>query len=157
MRELCYKASHKRFHDKLSGIIEPLVEMFTLKPSPEALPPLENLTPEAEDGTKVTLPPPEIDIATIYGTKSVVEVEPIPLMLKTLEELKQENEDIRTRLDKQDDMFKEHAQTNTKIEGLLQVILSRLPPSTQIQNVFKMLLYFLLIKCLSFVYVSLSF
>lgn len=34
MRELCYKIAQKRFHDKLSEIIEPLVEMFIPKPPP---------------------------------------------------------------------------------------------------------------------------
>ena len=52
----------------------------------------------------------------------MVEVEPIPLVLKTLEELKKDNKVVRTLLDKQEDMFKEHAQTNTKIKGLIQFI-----------------------------------
>ena len=97
IRELCYEAAHKRFHDKLSRIIEPLVKMFTPEPPP---------TLEAEAETEVTFSPLETEIATISGTNPVVEVEPIPLILKTLEELKQENEVVRTRLDKQDDMFK---------------------------------------------------
>lgn len=56
------------------------------------------------------------------------EAEHIPLVLRTLQELKQENVAIRSRMDKQDDMFKEQARTNTKIKGMLQAILSRLPP-----------------------------
>lgn len=46
----------------------------------------------------------------------MVEAEPTPLVLKTLEELKQENEVVRTLMEKQDDMFKEHAQTNTNMK-----------------------------------------
>lgn len=97
LTELSYKAAHKRFHDKLSRIVEPLVKMFTPKPP---------LTLEAEVETEVTFSPLETEITTISGTNPVVEIEPIPLILKTLEELKQENEVVRTRLDKQDDMFK---------------------------------------------------
>lgn len=38
LRELYYKAAQKRFHDNHSGIIKPLLEMFTQKlpPTPEA-------------------------------------------------------------------------------------------------------------------------
>lgn len=43
----------------------------------------------------------------MFGTKPVVEVELIPLVLKTLEELKQDNEVVRTRLNKQEHVFKE--------------------------------------------------
>lgn len=96
------------------------MEMFTPKPPP---------TPEVDQETKV-IPPPEIEIGTVSRTNPVVEFEPILLELETLEELKQENEVVRPRLDKQEDMFKEQTHTNTKIEGLLQVILSRLPPLT---------------------------
>lgn len=35
--------------------------------------------------------------------------EPIPLVSKTLQELKQDNDFVRTRLDKQDEMFKGNA------------------------------------------------
>lgn len=54
----------------------------------------------------------------------MVKAEHIPLVLKVLQELEQENEVVRTRLDKQDIMFKEKTQTNTKIEGILQAIMS---------------------------------
>lgn len=62
--------------------------------------------------------------------KPVEDAKLTPLVRKTLQDLKQENEVVRNRLDKQDDMFKEQAQTNTKIEGMLQVILSRFPLPT---------------------------
>lgn len=74
LTKLCYKAAHKRFHDKLSRIIDPLVDMFTPKPPP---------TPKAEQDTKVT-PPLETEIAIVSGTKPMVEDERIPLVLKTL-------------------------------------------------------------------------
>lgn len=76
MREICYKVNHKRLHEKLYGIIDPLMEMFTLKPLP---------TPEAEAETKVTSPPPETKIAIMSGKKPVMEDEPIPLVLKTMD------------------------------------------------------------------------
>lgn len=50
------------------------------------------------------------------------------LLLKTLEELKAENAIVRERLDNQDEMFNAQARTNTSIEGMLQAIISRLPP-----------------------------
>ena len=34
LKELNYEVVEERFHDKLIGVIEPLVEMFTLKPPP---------------------------------------------------------------------------------------------------------------------------
>lgn len=78
-------------------------------------------------------PSPVSEIETLYGPKPIVEVEDsdyehIPLVLKTLQELKNENQVVRSRLDKQDEMFKEKVETNTKIEGMLQEFLSRLPP-----------------------------
>lgn len=98
LRELFYKVVVERFHDKLSGVMKAPVEMFTPKP-------LTN--PEAEVETKVTLPPPETEVATIFGTKPVVDIEPIPLVLKIVQEMKQEDVAARTHLDKQDDMFNE--------------------------------------------------
>lgn len=144
LREHCYTAAQKIFHDKLFGSIKPLVEMFTPKPP---------LTPEVEQQTKVT-PHPETEIGIVYGKKLVVESEPIYLVMKTLEEFKQESEVVRYFMDKKEDMFKEQAQTNTKIEGFLQLILSRLPPPWK-PNFFKCC--FLLFSFLSFDYVSLSF
>ena len=102
--------------------------MFTLKP-PSA--------PKVEQEIEIT-PPPESEIGTISQTKPS-ESELIPLVLKTLEQLKQENEVVRSCLDKQDDMFKEQAHTNTKTKGLLQVILSRLLPQAKTKTFFVML------------------
>lgn len=109
--------------------------MFTPISPPKALPRsetafLETLTSKVEAEIKVTPPPLVTEIAIVFGIKAVVEVEFIPLVLNTLEELKQENVFVRTHMDKQEDMFKEQAQTNTEIKGLLQVILSRFPPLT---------------------------
>lgn len=70
--------------------------MFTQKPPP---------TLEVEQEIEVT-PPPESKIGTISGTKPY-ESESIPLVLNTLDELKQENEVVRSCLDKQEDIFKE--------------------------------------------------
>lgn len=125
LKKLSYKAAEKSFHDKLAGVIEPLTEMFTPKTplTPEAEVVIEN---ETKDGTEFPpTPSPETAIATISWTRSVEEDEHIPLVLRTMQELKQENEVVRSRLDKQDDMFKEQGQTNTKIKRMLQAILSR--------------------------------
>lgn len=84
----------------------------------------------------------QFEIRTTSRDETSSESDYMPLaMLKTLEELKQENEGVRSCLDKQDDIFKEQAQANTKIEGLLQLILSRLSllPKT-----------FFVVFCLSF-------
>lgn len=88
---------------------------------------------EEETEAEVKVPPPssEIAIATVFGTKPIGEAEdsgsePIPLVLKTLQGLKQENEAVSARLDKQDDMFKEQAKNNNKIKEMLHAILSRL-------------------------------
>lgn len=110
---------------------------------------------------EVTLPEQQVVSQFDIGSTSRMkpsESESIPLVLKTLEELKQENEVVRSRLDRQGNMFKEQAQTNTKIEGLLQAILSRLPPQPK-TKIFFMLFhvsvkYFFVIVCFS---VSLSF
>lgn len=40
------------------------------------------------------------------------------VILKTLEELKADNDMVRERLDKKDEMFKAQAGTNNKIEGM---------------------------------------
>lgn len=85
--------------------MEPLLEMCIPKPPH---------TPKSEQETEVT-PPVETEFGTVSEMKPMVESEPIPLVLKTLKELKQENETVRSRSDKQEDMFKKHAQTNTKI------------------------------------------
>ncbi|XP_058768388.1 uncharacterized protein LOC131642118 [Vicia villosa] len=52
------------------------------------------------------------------------------VVLKTLEEIKRENEMVRTRLDKKDEMFKAHAQTNAKIEEMLSLIEGSTPEGT---------------------------
>lgn len=89
---------------------------------------------EQEIQPEVTSPPEQqvfykYEIGTNSGTDKPSESDYMPLVvLKSLEELKQENVAVRSRLEKQDDIFKEQAQTNTNIEGLLQVILSRLTP-----------------------------
>lgn len=61
LRELCYKVVVKRFHDKLFGVMKPLMDMFTPKPPP---------TPKSEVEAKIKSPPPppsETEIATISG------------------------------------------------------------------------------------------
>lgn len=92
-----------------------------------------------------------MEIATVYVTRTIVEIEHIPLVLK------QDNEVVKTHMNKQDDMFKEQAQTNTNIEVMLQVILSRFPPFLETKllnngvflvfllNVYALLVYFYLL------------
>ena len=52
--------------------------------------------------------------------------------MKTLEEIKKENVVVRTRLEKQDEMFKAQAETKIKLEFMMSTILSKLsqPPAT---------------------------
>lgn len=93
---------------------------------------LQDLTSELEADV-VVIPHPVTEITVVSGTKPIVDVgdsgsEPIPLVLKTLQELKNENQVVISHLDKHDEILKEQAKTNTKIEGMLQAILSRLPP-----------------------------
>lgn len=121
----------------------PLVELFSIGTPIRALPPpkimvLDYITYLVEVDGMVT-PPYVYQIAIISGTKQIVDVEdstpePIPLVLKILQELKKENQVVRSRLDKQDEMFKEQAETNTKIEGMLHAILTRLRVLNPIQK-----------------------
>lgn len=50
LRELCYKATEKIFHENHYGVMKPLLEMFNPKPPP---------SPEVKTETLVT-PPPKI-------------------------------------------------------------------------------------------------
>ncbi|CAI8588296.1 unnamed protein product [Vicia faba] len=155
---MCFENAHNKFHEKLSGIMEPLLEMF----KPEFLPAPEvdlalvvskqEVWTEQETQLKFTHPfeqqiisqsekPHEFELGTTSGSVKPYEFDFMHLVvMKTLEEIKQENAVVKTRLNKQGEMFKEKDHTNTKIEGLLQVILSRLLPLPEI--LFKMFLSF---------------
>lgn len=81
-----------------------------------------------------SLPPPSvIELGSTSGSKDVVIFEDsgfaISLLLKTLEEIKVENAVVREMIDKQDEILKVEAGINTKIEEMLEAILSRLPSS----------------------------
>lgn len=67
-----------------------------------------------------------LKVGIIVGVEKTLVSEEI--ILKTLEELKAENFTVKERLNKQDEMLKTQSGTNTKIEGMLHIILSRLPP-----------------------------
>lgn len=98
---LCLKDNQRNFYARFYGIVEPLLQKVP--------PTLLLSTPEVE------VHPPlaqETAIVTSSGTHKSAKAEgsgsePIPLVLKTLQELKQENEVLRTQLDKQIEMFKE--------------------------------------------------
>lgn len=142
LKDLFYIGAYKRFNEKLSEYLEPLMDLFSPRTPIRALPPKGTeipviltteeeadveakadvvitppLTPgivveeETEAGVEV-LPSSETAIAIVSRIKQTVEAEDssfklIPLALNTLQELKQENESVRTRLDKQDEMYKE--------------------------------------------------
>ncbi|CAI8604037.1 unnamed protein product [Vicia faba] len=114
--------------------MEPLLELFKPKFIPAPKVNLTLVVSEQEIQHEVTPPPKkqvisQSKIGTTSRAEKPSEYDFMPLVvLKTLEELKQKNELVRSCLDKQDEMFLEQAQTNTKIEGLFHVILSRLPP-----------------------------
>lgn len=51
-------------------------------------------------------------------------------LLKTMDEIKEENAIVRSRLDMQDQLFEDQAKTNSHIIGMLQQIMCHLPPIT---------------------------
>lgn len=59
--------------------------------------------------------------------KPVVEAGPIPFVVKTLQEMQQENEVDRSRLDKQDECSRNRLKLTPKLKGCFKP-LSRLPP-----------------------------
>lgn len=65
-----------------------------------------------------------LEVRSVYGVKKTLVSEEI--IMNSLEELKAENYAVRERLNKQDEMFKTQAGTNTKIEGVFHAILLRL-------------------------------
>lgn len=76
-------------------------------------------------------PLPVIKFGSTFGSKEVMiakDSSPNHFMLmKTLEEIKAENKVVRERLDKQDEILKAHAGINSKIQGMLEAILAKLP------------------------------
>ena len=113
---------------RLSGIVEPFLQKappILLFPAPEVIPP-----PQETQSEQLTLAilKKTFDIGSVYGVAKTLASEEV--ILNTLEELKAENVVVIERLDKQDEMFKAQAGANNKIEGMIHVILSRLPPSS---------------------------
>ncbi|KAI5420797.1 hypothetical protein KIW84_044575 [Lathyrus oleraceus] len=116
--DMLAKKAQRRFSDKLSEFLDPLVELFSPRTPIRALPSPEivvskSITSEIEVDDMV-IPPPISDIAIVYGIKPIMDVEDsssehIPLVLQSLQELENENRVVRSRLDKQYEMFKEQA------------------------------------------------
>lgn len=67
-----------------------------------------------------------LEVASVSGVKKTLISKEI--ILKTLENLKDENSIVREKLDKKDEMFKRQDEKTTRIEGMLEAILSRLSP-----------------------------
>lgn len=127
-KELCYVCAHRRFTDKFK-YLEPIVDLFSPRSPIRRHPPPrteipEFLIAEEEIKTKVEVHPPtqETALATSYRTHHFVEsegtgYEHIPLVLNTLQELKQENEVIRTRLDKHMRLSKNKLKRIIRLKG----------------------------------------
>lgn len=121
---VCFKKTQRNFQARLPGIVEPLLQ----KVPPTLFLPV----PVVKAHPTPTPTPLDIEFGSVSERKDVVVAEDSgfapSLLLKTLEELKAENAIVRERLDNQDEMLKAQARTNTSIEGMLQAIISRLPP-----------------------------
>lgn len=61
------------------------------------------------------------EVGNVFGVAKTLVSEEV--ILKTLEELHDENVVVRESLDKQDEKFKAQAETNNKIEGMFHDIL----------------------------------
>lgn len=120
------KDTQRNFHAKFSGIVEHLLQKVPptlLLPAPEVIPlPQETLY---EQLTFITSEK-TFEVGVVFEVAKTLVFEEV--ILKTLENLKSENVVAKERLDKQDEMFKAQDGINVKIEGMLQAILSRLPP-----------------------------
>lgn len=120
------------FHAGFYGIVEPLLHKVPptlLLPAPEVIPP-----PQPEQMTLDTYEK-TLEVASSSGVKKSLVFE--ENILKTLEALKAENSAVRERMDRQDEMVKSQVETNTKVEGMLGTILSRLPPPSYTLVFFK--------------------
>lgn len=101
---LCLKDAQRNFHAIFSHIVEPLLQ----KVPPTLLLPV---IPPPQPG-QLALATSTLQVKSGYRVKEILVYEEI--ILKNLEELKAENSAIRERLNKQDEMFKTQAGTNTK-------------------------------------------
>lgn len=110
------KEAKRNFHARLSGRVEPLLykvpSMFLL-PAPEVIPPPSSVQPTlvASETTLIA--------RSGYGVKKTVISDEV--IMKTLEHLEDENYEVKERLKQQDE-------NTSTIEGMLGLILSRLPP-----------------------------
>lgn len=61
-------------------------------------------------------------------TYSSVQLVVLTKIMRSLDELKKENEEVRSKLDRQDEIFRAQALTNNKIKEMMSCILAILPP-----------------------------
>lgn len=122
---MCIKDTQRNFRAIFSGIYEPFLQK--VPPTLLILAPEVIHLPQETLSEQLTLATSEntFEVCSVSGVvKTLVSEE---LILKTLEYLKAENVVVRERLDRQDEMIKAQTRTTNKIEGMLHIILSRLP------------------------------
>lgn len=110
------KEAKRNFHAKVSGIVEPLLQKI---PPTFLLPTLEVTSPHSPIQPTLVASETTLLAGSGYGvtkTKTYDEV-----IMKTLEHLEAENFEVKERL-------KQQGKKTSKIEGVLGLILSRLPP-----------------------------
>ncbi|XP_050895515.1 uncharacterized protein LOC127102153 [Lathyrus oleraceus] len=118
------KLKAKLFYDSHLRALERVEGSYNIfPPTPKVIPPPQETL--SEQLTLITYEKTFEVLSVSRVTKTLVSEE---VTLKTLEELKVDNDMVRERLDKQDEIFEAQAGTNNKIEGMLQAILSRRSP-----------------------------